>query len=150
MWEAMFIGAVNAHRDGVPGRLAREILAFTQEEVIHSREHVVFNKKAAEAGYDLSELEDDVNQVLDLIKTRPQIVNLMATIALEHYTAMMASVMLRADSMYAGAEPAWAALWKDRMRVVWGQGVTVRVDLGGRRIIKKKKYSRKQGDTRYR
>src|SRR3546814_11018752 len=86
-------------RDGVPDRLAREIRAFTQQEVIHSREHVVFNKKAAEAGYDLSELEDDVNQVLDLIKTRPQLVNLMATIALEHYNAMMASVMLRADSM---------------------------------------------------
>src|SRR3546814_14121606 len=48
----------------------------------------------------------------DLIKTRPHIVNLMATIALEHYTAMMASVMLREDSMYAGAEPEWAALWK--------------------------------------
>src|SRR3546814_9503125 len=103
---------VKAHRDGVPDGLAREIRAFTQQEVIHSREHVVFNKKAAEAGYDLSELEDDVNQVLDLIKTRPHIVNLMATIALEHYTAMMASVMLREDSMYAGAEPEWAALWK--------------------------------------
>ena len=110
--EAMFIEAVKAHRDGVPEKLAREIRAFTQQEVIHSREHVVFNKKAAEAGYDLSELEDDVNQVLDLIKTRPQIVNLMATIALEHYTAMMAAVMLREDSMYAGAEPEWAALWK--------------------------------------
>ena len=110
--EAMFIEAVKAHREGVPDKLAREIRAFTQQEVIHSREHVVFNKKAAEAGYDLSELEADVNQVLDLIKQRPQIVNLMATIALEHYTAMMASVMLRDGSMYAGAEPEWAALWK--------------------------------------
>ncbi|HMN54821.1 MAG TPA: metal-dependent hydrolase, partial [Sphingopyxis sp.] len=88
--EAMFIEAVKAHRDGVPDKLAREIRAFTQQEVIHSREHVVFNRKAAEAGYDLSELDADVDQVLDLIKTRPPIVNLMATIALEHYTAMMA------------------------------------------------------------
>jgi uncharacterized protein len=110
--EAMFIEAVKAHREGVPDKLAREIRAFTQQEVIHSREHVVFNKKAAEAGYDLSELEDDVNQVLDLIKQRPQIVNLMATIALEHYTAMMAAVMLKDPKMYAGAEPEWAALWK--------------------------------------
>src|SRR3546814_7329597 len=39
--EAMFIEAVKAHRDGVPDRLAREIRAFTQQEVIHSREHVV-------------------------------------------------------------------------------------------------------------
>ncbi len=110
--EAMFIEAVKAHRGGVPEKLAREIRAFTQQEVIHSREHVVFNKKAAEAGYDLSELEADVDEVMEIIKARPPIVNLVATIALEHYTAMMAAVMLREDSMYAGAEPEWAALWK--------------------------------------
>src|SRR3546814_4329704 len=44
----------------LPDKLAREIRAFTQQEVIHSREHVVFNRKAGEAGYDLSELEADV------------------------------------------------------------------------------------------
>lgn len=110
--EAMFIEAVKAHRDGVSPKLAAEIRAFTQQEVIHSREHVVFNRKAAEAGYDLSELDADVTHVLDLIKTRPAIVNLAATIALEHYTAMMAAIMLRDDRVYAGAEPEWAALWK--------------------------------------
>jgi uncharacterized protein len=110
--EAMFIEAVKAHRDGVDEKLAREIRAFTQQEVIHSREHVVFNRKAAETGYDLSELEADVSHVLDLIKSRPAIVNLAATIALEHYTAMMASVMLSDDKMYAGAEKIWADLWK--------------------------------------
>ncbi|MGL3823281.1 metal-dependent hydrolase [Sphingopyxis sp. R3-92] len=110
--EAMFIEAVKAHRDGVDEKLAREIRAFTQQEVIHSREHVVFNKKAMEAGYDLSELEGDIDRVMEIIKSRPPIVNLMATIALEHYTAMMASVMLRDDKMYEGGESEWAALWK--------------------------------------
>lgn len=110
--EAMFIEAVKAHRDGVDEKLAREIRAFTQQEVIHSREHVVFNKKAMEAGYDLSELEGDIDEVMEIIKSRPPIVNLMATIALEHYTAMMASVMLRDERMYEGGEPEWAALWK--------------------------------------
>ena len=47
-----------------------------------------------------------------LIKARPPIVNLMATIALEHYTAMMAAVMLKDPKMYEGAEAEWAALWK--------------------------------------
>ncbi|OWQ97884.1 metal-dependent hydrolase [Sphingopyxis witflariensis] len=110
--EAMFIEAVKAHRDGVDEKLAREIRAFTQQEVIHSREHVVFNKKAMEAGYDLSELEGDIDEVMEIIKSRPPIVNLMATIALEHYTAMMASVMLRDERMYEGGESEWAALWK--------------------------------------
>src|SRR3546814_413425 len=43
--EAMFIDAVKAHRDGVPDKLAGEIRAFTQQEVIHSREHVVFRSQ---------------------------------------------------------------------------------------------------------
>ena len=110
--EAMFIEAVKSHRDGVPDRLAREIRAFTQQEVIHSREHVVFNRKAAEAGYDLSELEADVDHIIGLIRERPQIVNLMATIALEHYTAMLAAAFLRDPKLLGGAEAEWGALWK--------------------------------------
>ena len=110
--EAMFIEAVKAHRDGTPDKLAREIRAFTQQEVIHSREHVVFNRKAAEAGYDLSELEADVDHIIDLIKQRPQIVNLMATIALEHYPAVLAAAILENPKVLAGAEPEWGSLWK--------------------------------------
>src|SRR3546814_7994125 len=68
----MFIEAVKAHRDGVPDKLAREIRAFTQQEVIHSREHVVFNRKAGEAGYDLSELEADVDTVMEMIRQRSE------------------------------------------------------------------------------
>ena len=110
--EAMFVES----GEGVSRRRRRE--AGTRDprlhpqEVIHSREHVVFNRKAAEAGYDLSELEGDVDEVMELIKARPPIVNLAATIALEHYTAMMAATMLRDDRMYRGAEPEWGALWK--------------------------------------
>ena len=110
--EAMFIDAVKAHRDGVPDRLAQEIRAFTLQEVMHSREHVAFNRKVAEAGYDLSVLEADVDHVLALIGRRPPMVNLLATVALEHYTAMLAADMLgRADS-FAGADAEWAAMWR--------------------------------------
>src|SRR3546814_3453319 len=108
----MFIEAVKAHRDGVPDKLAREIRAFTQQEVIHSREDVVLNRKGGEAGYDLSELEADVDTVMEMIRQRPPIVNLMATIALEHYTAMLAAIMLKDPAMYAGAKPEWGAMWK--------------------------------------
>src|SRR3546814_19038961 len=49
---------------------------------------------------------------MEMIRQRPPIVNLMATIALEHYTAMPAAIMLKDPAMYAGAEPEWGALWK--------------------------------------
>src|SRR3954470_14790662 len=55
--EAFFVESVRAFRDGAPPRLAAEIKAFTTQEVMHSREHVQFNRRAADAGYDLSRLE---------------------------------------------------------------------------------------------
>src|SRR3546814_15178996 len=36
---------------------------------------------------------------------------------------------------------------RDRKRVVWGEGVSVRVDLGGSRIIKKKKRNKRNTKT---
>ena len=53
--EAFFVESVRKHRDGVDARLAGEIKAFTTQEVIHSREHLAFNRRAADAGYDLVE-----------------------------------------------------------------------------------------------
>jgi uncharacterized protein len=110
--EAMFIEAVKAHRDGVPPKLAGEIRAFVQQEVIHSREHVVFNKKVAETGYDLSPLYAEVDEIMKLIKQRPMIVNLAATIALEHYTAVLAQLFLKDESLFAGADAEWADMWR--------------------------------------
>lgn len=110
--EAMFIEAVKAHRDGVDEKLAREIKAFTQQEVVHSREHVVFNRRVEEAGYDLTELDAEVDEVMELIRQRPAIVNLAATIALEHYTAVMAAIMLKHNHHYANAEHEWASMWQ--------------------------------------
>lgn len=110
--EAMFIEAVKAHRDGVSAKLAAEIRAFTSQEVMHSREHIAFNRKIEEAGYDLSELNADVEEILALLASRPPIVDLCATIALEHYTAMMAADMLSRPDFMADTDPEWANLWR--------------------------------------
>ncbi len=110
--EAMFIDAVKAHRDGVPPKLAQEIRAFTMQEVMHSREHVAFNRKVEEAGYDLTELNADVDHILDLIAKRPPMVNLLATIALEHYTAILAADFLRNPELLKGADQEWGDLWR--------------------------------------
>ncbi len=110
--EAMFIDAVKAHRDGVPERLAQEIRAFTLQEVMHSREHVAFNRKVEEAGYDLTLLNADVDHVINLINSRPPMVNLLATIALEHYTAILAADFLGNPALLEGADKEWGDLWR--------------------------------------
>ncbi len=110
--EAMFIEAVKAHREGAPPKLEAEIRAFVKQEINHTREHVVFNKAAADAGYDMAKIDARVGELMEMIKQRPQIVNLAATIALEHYTAMMAHEFLANPQHFKDAEPETAAMWR--------------------------------------
>ena len=110
--EAFFVESVRAFREGAPDKLAQEIRAFTTQEVMHSREHVSFNKKAVEAGYDLSKLEERVIWRLDMVKAKHPIVSLAATMCLEHFTAILAHELLRDPRHLAGADPEAAAMWR--------------------------------------
>lgn len=110
--EAFFIESVKAFRDGVDEKLAREIKAFTIQEVVHSREHVAFNKRVLDHGYDISRLEARVDEVMAIAKARPPIVQLAATMALEHYTAILAAELLRNPKHLAGADAESRELWR--------------------------------------
>jgi uncharacterized protein len=110
--EAFFVESVRAFREGTPPRLAEEIRAFTTQEAIHSREHDAFNKRAIEAGYDLSKLEAQVEKRLAVTRSRGPAVNLAATMALEHFTAILAHQLLANPSHLAGADRATADLWR--------------------------------------
>jgi predicted metal-dependent hydrolase len=74
--EAFFVESVRAFREGADPKLAGEIKAFTTQEVMHSREHVAFNKRAVEAGYDLSRLDKDVDDRLAIVRAKHPIVAL--------------------------------------------------------------------------
>jgi len=110
--EAFFVESVRKFRDGAPPRLASEIKAFTTQEVMHSREHVAFNKRALEAGYDMSRLEARVDNRLALIRSKPPIASLAATMALEHFTAILAHELLSNPRHLAGADAESGALWR--------------------------------------
>ena len=110
--EAMFIEAVRAHRAGTPPKLEAEINAFIKQEVIHSREHVSFNNRVVDAGYDVSALEQAVIETLALTKDRPPIVKLAVTMALEHYTAMMAQELLANPAHFKGGNQESVDLWR--------------------------------------
>src|SRR5687768_15227482 len=108
--EAFFVESVRAYREGAEPRLAADIKAFTTQEVMHSREHVAFNKRAVDAGYDLSRLDRTVDERLAIIRARHPIVNLAATMALEHFTAMLAHELLADPRHLAGADGETGAL----------------------------------------
>jgi predicted metal-dependent hydrolase len=110
--EAFFVESVRAFREGADARLAGDIKAFTTQEVMHSREHVAFNKRAVDAGYDLSRLDRDVDTRLDIVRAKHPIVSLAATMALEHFTAMLAHELLADPRHLERADAETAALWR--------------------------------------
>jgi predicted metal-dependent hydrolase len=110
--EAFFIESVKAFRDGVSPKLAEEIRAFTQQEVMHSREHLAFNHQLIANGYDVSVLEHDVDESLTLTRDRPPILNLVVTAALEHYTAVLAVIALSDPRYFGGVDAAQADMWR--------------------------------------
>jgi len=110
--EAFFVESVRAFREGAPPRLAEEIKAFTTQEAIHSREHDAFNKRASASGYDLTKLEAQVERRLAVTKGKPPIVSLAATMALEHFTAILAHQLLADPRHLDGADQETADLWR--------------------------------------
>jgi predicted metal-dependent hydrolase len=110
--EAFFIEAVKAHRDGADAKLDAEIRAFVKQEINHTREHIVFNKLAETAGYDVSFIEKRVGDMLALTNDRPAIVNLAATMSLEHFTAMFGHQLLKDPVHLKGADGDLGDLWR--------------------------------------
>jgi len=110
--EAFFVDSVRAHRDGAPPKLAAEIKVFTTQEVIHSREHLAFNRRAADAGYDLTSLEQQVDKRLAVTRSKPPIVSLVATMALEHFTAILAHQLLKEPRHLERADHEAVELWR--------------------------------------
>src|SRR5881628_3238899 len=86
--EAYFVESVRKFREGTPPKLAEEIKGFTTQEAIHSREHDA------------------------ITKDRPPIVNVAATMALEHFTAILAHELLANPRHLDGAEQEAADLWR--------------------------------------
>ncbi len=110
--EAFFIEAVKAHRDGANPKLAAEIRAFVKQEINHTREHIAFNRLAQDAGYDIAAIDKRVEEMLAMTKDRPVIINLAVTMALEHYTAMMAHEFLANPKHFADADPEVRNMWR--------------------------------------
>ncbi len=102
--EGFFVDSVRRFREGTSPRLTREINAFIKQEVLHTREHVAFNRHVTDQGYDVTLLDRDVDAALALTKGRPPIASLAATTALEHFTAMLAHELIANPRHLAGGE----------------------------------------------
>jgi hypothetical protein len=110
--EAFFIESVRNFRDRVPDRQQTEIDAFIKQEAAHSREHAHLNNQVEQAGYDVAPMHADLDARLAELKTQPPIVGLVTTVALEHFTAIIAHACLKNERHFKGASAQESRLWK--------------------------------------
>lgn len=108
--EKLFIDSVRAvrHYPEIKDNeaLQKEISAFIGQEAMHTQEHVGFNQSAQKYGHDVGSLEKHTDwliqgtrkvfgKVVKPFGMTQEMVDLTATTALEHFTATIASELLR-------------------------------------------------------
>ncbi|MDO9503347.1 metal-dependent hydrolase [Falsiroseomonas sp.] len=112
--EAFFCRSVAYYRGRITDPALREAAdQFIHQEANHSREHARSNAALREANVLGAELETVARIMLGIAKTIwPRATQLSITCALEHFTAILASLLLRKRLLYReGTDPAFANLW---------------------------------------
>ena len=95
--ETFFIDSVKNYRHVVKDqKLKDEISGFIGQEALHTKEHQAFNDMADRHGLPSGRIDKELWGLLDLAKkVFPKKLQLATTVALEHYTAILAEQLLR-------------------------------------------------------
>ena len=110
--ERLFMDAVRQYRAQLSGRLLEEARAFITQEAVHSREHLARNGGLDPARYPVEAIEAEIRERMTRVRERGPMAMLSVTIALEHFTAILADLLLSDDSLLDGAPPEIARLWR--------------------------------------
>ena len=112
--ERFFIDAVRAHRDLIQDpELQKAMTAFIGQEAMHGREHEDYNDALFAQSPIAPKFEAFVLDIFGLIKKHtPPYLWLSATIALEHFTALLADSVLTTPELFDGAEDHYANIWR--------------------------------------
>jgi hypothetical protein len=110
--ERLFIDAVRAFRGRLQGKLAEDVRAFIAQEAIHSREHAALNGNLDRDHYPVDWIETSVRRRLGFVRKLGPMRMLGATIALEHFTAMLADMFDSDPELWAGTPDAILRLWR--------------------------------------
>jgi predicted metal-dependent hydrolase len=110
--ERFFIDSVRAFKHRADPKLQEQITAFTAQESVHTREHLMFNKHIVDAGYDLTKIDRYLERQFRVSRRQWAIGQLAATAALEHFTAILANALLNDPKQFDGAAPHIADMWR--------------------------------------
>ncbi len=110
--ERLFMDAVRNYRGQLSGKLLEDAKGFIAQEAIHSREHHGLNSVIDRSRYPVAEIEAQVKQRTTFARTRGPMAMLVSTIALEHFTAMMADMHMAYPELFDGAAPDIERMWR--------------------------------------
>lgn len=110
--ERLFMDAVRHYRPQLSGKLVEDVKGFIAQEAIHSREHHVLNQLIDRSRYPVAEIEAQVRQRVAESRERGPMAMLVSTIALEHFTAMMAEMHMAHQAQFANVDPNIERMWR--------------------------------------
>lgn len=110
--ERLFMDAVRHYRPQLSGKLLDDVKGFIAQEAIHSREHHALNLLIDRDRYPAAEVEAEIRQRTTFARTRGPMAMLISTIALEHFTAMMAEMHMAHQDLFDDADPGIEKLWR--------------------------------------
>ena len=110
--ERFFIQSVKRFSEGLPERLKQDVRVFTLQEGAHTREHLNFNAAIDLSGYDIAGVEALVQARLEIARTRSPLLQLAATVALEHFTASFAHLVLSDPGLFDATPAELTRLWQ--------------------------------------
>jgi hypothetical protein len=110
--ERMFMDAVRHYRGQLSGKLQEDVKGFIAQEAIHSREHHMLNELIDRSRYPVDAIEKEVRERIAFSRSRGPMGMLIATIALEHFTAMMAEMHAQHQDLFDNVAPDIERLWR--------------------------------------
>ena len=112
--ERFFMDSVRNYRDQIEDpELKKQVLGFIGQEAMHTREHIEYNDLLQASGLPAHKLDKRLWTILGWFKkVLPHSMQLAITIALEHYTAILANQLLsghehRIDGSVEGYQQMW-------------------------------------------
>ena len=112
--ERYFIDSVRQFRDQITDpTLKEQIRGFIGQEGHHSREHIDYNNRLRALGYDIDRLELPVKRRIRFVQKQfsPER-QLAGTVAMEHFTAILANALLSDPRWIGDASPEMQRLWR--------------------------------------
>lgn len=110
--ERFFIDAVKSFRHLADGELEAQVRDFITQEALHTREHAAFNTLIDRSHYPVAEIEQHIKSRVDRARKLGSLPMLVITMALEHFTAILAEDALTNKDAFKGCDPKIRELWQ--------------------------------------